>query len=167
MIKKKSSYKKFTSYLGLGAAALMLAITLNVLVMVYPGSSDAEESKPAASVTVFPLVAEYKPNVEVIISGAGYQPNQQLRLRIFLGGVVSDISYMVKPKPVANELGAFLSVWKLKREIGKKMLEPLPSVYTLAVVDEESRKTLATAPLAFCDPSAEKKSPACNLVGKP
>jgi len=49
---------------------------------------------------------------------------------------------------------------------GRKLLEPLPVVYTVAVVDEESRKTLCTAPLAFCDLKAEKKSPACNFIGK-
>lgn len=110
------------------------------------GTEAFAASKP--TVTISPAVVEYKPNVKVLISGSGFEPNQELKLHIFMGGVISNIGPLMKPKPVPNEFGAFASVWKLRREISKKLLQPLPMVYTLSVLDS-NYNVLCTAPLVF------------------
>lgn len=115
------------------------------------------------SVTVTPTVAEYKAGVHVLISGSGFEPKQKLKLFITMGGVSSGIHFLVKPEPVANDLGAFASVWTIGREISRKLIEPLPTVYTLAVEDKDGR-TLCTAPLLFCDPKAKEKPPECEFL---
>jgi hypothetical protein len=115
------------------------------------------------NVTVTPTVVEYKAGVEVLISGSGFETKQKLKLFITMGGVSSGIHFLVKPEPVANDLGAFASVWSLSREISGKLIEPLPTVYTLSVEDKDG-KTLCTAPLLFCDPKAKEKSPECQFL---
>jgi len=116
------------------------------------------------SLTISPAVVEYKRKVKVLIAGSGFQPKQEVGLRIELGGVMSDISYMVRPAAVTNEYGAFASVWELDPEIRSKMLKP--TVYTLRAVDADG-KILDSAPLVFCDAKAKKKIPACDLIATP
>ncbi|MFX0198029.1 MAG: hypothetical protein ACFFCW_18065 [Candidatus Hodarchaeota archaeon] len=127
----------------------------------------AGEAKAFASsmqnITVTPSVGEYKTGVKVLISGSGFEPKQKLKLFVNMSGVSSGIHFMVKPEPVPNELGAFASVWTLRREISKKLIKPLPMVYTIAVVDKDG-KTLCTAPLLFCDPTVKGEFPACIFV---
>ena len=114
------------------------------------------------SITVTPSVVEYKSGVSVLISGSGLAPKQKLKLFVFsMGGLPSGIHYMVKPQPLPNDFGAFASIWKPGREISRKLLEPLPMVYTLSVEDDKG-KTLCTTPLLFCDPKGKDKFP-CEL----
>jgi hypothetical protein len=117
----------------------------------------------APSITVSPNVAEHKPGAKLMICGSGFEPGQKLRLFITMGGIRSGIHFLVRPEPVPNGLGAFASVWTLKREISKKLIEPLPMVYTLAAQDKEGN-TLCTAPVLFCDPDAKEKAPACEFL---
>ena len=78
---------------------------------------------------------------DTALHGAG----KELGIRVMMGGVLSDISFLVKPQPIANEFGAFASVWSLNREIRRKLLKS-GTAYTLTIVDENG-DTLATAPL--------------------
>ena len=120
-----------------------------------------EEGMPewSKSLIVSPAVVSYGRGKKVLIAGAGFEPGQELSLYVEMGGVLSDISYLVKPAPVPNERGAFASVWTLEREIRHKLLEP--TYYTIRVVDEES-KTLRTAPFILCDVNAQKAHPVCK-----
>jgi len=62
----------------------------------------------------------------------------------------------VKPRPVANEFGAFASVWKLRgREFKRKLLKA-DTTYTLSVVDMDGN-TLGTAPLVIDKGKKKKK----------
>ena len=63
------------------------------------------------NITVAPAPVPYKKG-KVWISGSGFKPKQELGIRVMMGGVMSDISFLVKPRPIANEFGAFSSVWK-------------------------------------------------------
>lgn len=89
---------------------------------------------------ISPDSVEYKKGVEVTISGEGFEPKQEVGLNITMGEVLSDVSFMVKPRPIADEQGKFESVWKLNREIRRKLL--LPGSHTIEAVDKEG-KTLA------------------------
>jgi hypothetical protein len=90
----------------------------------------------------------------VRISGSGFEPKQEISLQIELGGVPSDVSYMMKPRPVANEFGAFSSEWLLDGEIQGKLLSP--TAYTLRAEDENG-SVLAHAPLVLVAAKKEAK----------
>lgn len=163
MNKKSNSYE-ITATRGI-LIGFVFILSLTLFGFLTLSNAEAETGTDQISqnsvpnVTVSPVVAEYKPGVQVLISGSGFEPKQKLRIFITMGGVSSGIHFMLKPEPVPNDLGAFASVWKLRREIAKKLIEPLPMVYTISVEDAEG-KTLCTAPLLFCDPKEKEKSPA-------
>jgi hypothetical protein len=106
------------------------------------------------NVTVAPAPVPYKKG-NVWISGSGFKPKQELGIRVMMGGVLSDISFLVKPRPIANEFGAFGSVWKLNREIRRKLLKA-NTAYTVTIVDDDGN-TVATAPLVFDKAKKKKK----------
>lgn len=117
----------------------------------------------APALNISPAVVEYKPKVKVLISGSGFRPDTAIGIRIYMDGAVTNIAYLIKPAPKTNELGAFAGIWTLNREISKKILKPLPMIYTIVAVDENA-KQIASAPLMLCDPKAEKKSPMCEFL---
>jgi len=129
------------------AAAFFLAILGNVAPI--PFLSNAEKSIAQAAgpeVTILPKKVEYKSRVQVFISGSGFKPKQELGLRITMGGVLSDVSYLVKPRPISNANGSFASIWTLNREIGRKLIK-LGS-HDLMVVDEDGNE-LAKGKISF------------------
>jgi len=145
-----------------------LALILGLAISGCAPMMTEETPKPAApaisagpSVTVSPPVVEYKRKATVLISGSGFQPKQEVGLRIEMGGVITDISYLLRPPATTNEFGAFAGVWVMDDEIRAKMLTP--TVYTLRAVDSDG-KVLASAPLVFCDPKAKKKAAACEMI---
>ena len=103
----------------------------------------------APALNISPAVVEYKPKAKVFISGSGFKPNTEIGLRIFMGGAITNIAYLVKPPVKINELGAFAGVWTLNQEISKKILEPI--AYTIMAVDSNA-KQLASAPLVLALP---------------
>jgi hypothetical protein len=105
-------------------------------------------------VAVSPTPVPYKRRVKVLIAGSGFKPKQELGIRVMMGGVLSDISFLVKPRPIVNEFGAFGSVWTLNREIRRKLVKA-NTAYTVTIVDEDGN-TLGTTPLVF-DKAAKKK----------
>ncbi len=113
-------------------------------------SSKAMMSK--AKVMISPSPVPYQRKVKVTISGSGFAPNQELELLMPIGGVPSDISAMVKPKPKTNAKGEFSTVWILNNEIRAKLLEP--TTYTLEVSNTDG-DVLAKTP--FVLKKVEKK----------
>jgi hypothetical protein len=107
------------------------------------------------NVTVAPAPVPYKRKTKVWISGSGFKPKQELGIRVMMGGVLSDISFLVKPRPIANEFGAFSSVWSLNREIRRKLVKA-NTAYTITIVDEDGN-TVGTAPLVFDKAKKKKK----------
>ncbi len=91
---------------------------------------------------------------KLLIAGSGFKPKQKLGIRLVMGGVLSDISFMVKPRPVANKYGAFASTWKLKGRYFKML--KAGSVRTVWIVDQDGN-TLATAPLVIDKKKKKKK----------
>ena len=165
---RKDLFERAAFYKPITYSLMILCLGASACGMAAPerkiegqGQIAAPENKP--KVTISPAVVEYKKGAKVLISGSGFQPKEELSLRIFMGGTVTEVTYLVKPEPVANEYGAFAGVWVLDEEISGKVLEP--KAYTITVL-EESGKILCTAPLVFCDPKAEgkKKSPVCDFM---
>ncbi len=138
---------------------LAAAFFLTLLGSVAPVAwlSGGEESVALAAgpeVTILPKQVEYKRRVPVFISGSGFKPKQELGLRITMGGVLSDVSYLVKPRPVPNANGSFATIWTLNREIRRKLLKL--GAHDLVVVDENGNE-LAKTKLTFKKARASKK----------
>ncbi len=110
--------------------------------------------KEQPTLFISPVPVPYQRKVSVTLSGSGYEPKQELSVKVDLGGVPSDISFMLRPRPVPNEFGAFSSVWLLDGEIGGKLLDP--TAYTVRIEDENGF-VLAHAPLVLEAPKKEKK----------
>ena len=113
----------------------------------------AEAAGP--NVTVSPAPVKPKKG-NILISGSGYKPKQELGIRVMMGGVLSDLSYLVKPRPIANEFGAFASTWGLRGREFKRGLLKAGTAYVITIVDEDGN-TLATAPLVFDKAKKKKK----------
>ena len=149
---------------GLALVFLISLISCTTSSHLKAGDKEGEAfSKNKPSIHITPMVAEYKSGVKVLIAGSGFEPAQKVKLFVNMGGVRSGIHFMVEPEPTPNEFGAFASIWTPNREIAKKLLEPLPTAYTLTVEDSNGI-VLCTGFLAFCDPKAEKQSPICPFA---
>jgi hypothetical protein len=151
MINKGNSRSRILSQSAL-AACLVLGAPVGENML---RSSQAEGGwvyvKESPRLVVSPLPIPYQRKTAVTIAGSGFEPKQEVSLHIELGGVPSEISFMVKPRPVANEFGAFSTEWILDNEIRTKLLSP--TAYTLRAEDENG-SVLAHAPFVF---AAEKK----------
>ena len=107
------------------------------------------------NVTVSPVPVKPKKG-KILISGSGFKPKQELGIQVMMGGVLSDISFLVKPRPIANEHGAFASTWGLRGREFKRGLLKAGTAYVITIVDEGGN-TLATAPLVFDKAKKKKK----------
>jgi hypothetical protein len=107
------------------------------------------------NVTVSPVPVKPKKG-KILISGSGFKPKQELGIQVMMGGVLSDISFLVKPRPIANEHGAFASTWGLRGREFKRGLLKAGTAYVITIVDEDGN-TLATAPLVFDKAKKKKK----------
>jgi hypothetical protein len=140
---------------GVVAIAFFLAVLGSGFSLPFSGESGVSVAIAGGPmVSVSPLPVKPKKG-KVSIAGSGFKPNQAIGIRIFMGGVLSDISYLVKPKvEKTNEFGAFGATWGLNREFKRKLLKA-GTTYEIAVVDEDGN-TLATAPF-MVDKAAKKK----------
>ena len=146
--------KKFRVVLGVSIAVVFFMTLLGGGSFLSPiGEVAIAEAEPNVSVSPAPV----KPKKgKILISGSGYKPKQELGIRVMMGGVLSDISFLVKPRPIANEYGAFGSTWKLKGREFKRGLLKAGTAYSITIVDGDGN-TLATAPLVFDKAKKKKK----------
>ncbi len=107
-----------------------------------------------AKAMVSPSPVPYQRKVKVTISGTGFAPNQDLELLIPIGGILSDISAMVKPKPKTDAKGSFSTVWILDNEIRAKLMQP--TTYTLEISNTDG-ETLAKVPFTLQKVETKKK----------
>jgi len=149
--------KNISTPMVLALGGLCLATTLGCSqgdMSVMKASSASVMGMSSAKVMVSPSPVPYQRKVKVTISGSGFAPNQELELLMPIGGVPSDISAMVKPKPKTDARGAFSTVWILDNEIRGKLLEP--TKYTLEVTNTDG-EILAKAPFVLEKVEAKKK----------
>ncbi len=146
--------KKLSAVLGMTVAAVFFMTLLGGGSFLSPfGEVAIAEAGPNVIVSPAPV----KPKKgKILIAGSGYKPKQELGIRVMMGGVLSDISFLVKPRPIANEYGAFASTWGLRGREFKRGLLKAGTVYTITIVDEDGN-TLATAPLVFDKGKKKKK----------
>lgn len=153
-----SQKKKFTrKAIVLGTLAALLSVGLlagGIFLRLPEAEGGWVYIKEQPSLVVSPFPVPYQRKTRVMIAGSGFEPKQEISLQIEMGGVPSDISFVVRPRPVANEFGAFSSEWIVDGEIGGKLLSP--TAYTLRAVDENGF-VLAHAPLVFVAAKKEEK----------
>ena len=113
-----------------------------------------------------PTVMVATPNVKmgskakITIVGTGFKPGQEVSLLFTtMDGVQADIGYALKPKPVANKIGAWATTWSCGRYIKKKLIKQ--GAYAITVADSEYN-ILAHAPVAFYKAKKAKKKKVAN-----
>ena len=138
---------------GITAVFFMMLLGSSVIMPGSSGNGEAIAGGPVVSVAPVPV----KPRKgKIAIAGSGFKPGQRIGIRVFMGGVLSDISYLVKPKvEKTNKFGAFGATWGLRGREFKRGLLKAGTTLTVSVVDEDGN-TLATAPLMI-DKAASKK----------
>ncbi len=138
------------------SAILVAAFFLSVLSSVAPlslgGVGESLAQAAGAKVTVLPKKVEYKAGM-VFISASGLKPNQEVGIRVMMGGVLSDVSYLVKPRPKTDANGTFATVWNLRREIRRKLLDMGKNGIT--IVDNDGNE-LAKGAIFFVKASSKK-----------
>ena len=146
--------KKFNAVLGIAVAAVFVLTLLGGGSFVSPfGKVAIAEAGPNVSVSPAPV----KPKKgKILIAGSGFKPKQELGIRVMMGGVLSDISFLVKPRPKTNAYGAFASTWKLKGREFKRGLLKAGTAYTVTIVNEDGN-TVASAPLVIDKGKKKKK----------
>jgi len=146
--------KKFSAILGIAVAAVFFLTLLGggSFLSLF-GKMAIAQAGPSVIVSPAPV----KPKKgKILIAGSGFKPKQELGIRVMMGGVLSDISFLVKPRPIVNEYGAFASTWKLRGREFKRGLLKAGTAYTITIVDEDGN-TLATAPLVIDKGKKKKK----------
>jgi len=121
------------------------------------GEKGAEEalSGPGPTVMAADPMVKMDKKATMSIVGTGFKPGQELSLLITTSdGVQSDIGHALKPSPVANEAGAWVTTWSCGAYIGKKLIKE--GAYTLMVTDSEYN-VLAHAPVAFYKAEEKKE----------
>ena len=95
---------------------LVVLIAVVVIAGLVAGTTIAagspDSSNPAPNVVVTTPVVALSSSATVTIMGSGYEPGQEVRLLVTsLDGAKADIGYALDPEPVANEVGAWATVW--------------------------------------------------------
>ncbi len=101
---------------GLARISGIVAIAFFLAVLGSSAAAQYQMSKPQVSVSP----EKVKGAGTLAISGSGFKANQKVAVMTMMGGVLSDISFLVKPKlKKADDQGAFTAKWKLKKRYGK------------------------------------------------
>ena len=92
-----------------------------------PGKGAAKEglavpSEPGPTVMAGTPVVKMSKKSTVVIMGTGFKPGQEVRILLSTwDGVRADIGYALKPEPVANKVGAWVTTFSRGR-FGRKQL---------------------------------------------
>ena len=128
---------------------LMLIVVLNLGLMACAASQVAPpaESGPVPSVIAQPASVPLDKKGKISLMGSGFESGQAVRLLFKAAdGITADIGYALKPEPVANERGAWTTVWSYGRFVKKKLIKE--GIYAIIVADTDYN-ILASAPLRF------------------
>ena len=90
---------------------------------------------------------------EVKVTASGLKAGQEVGLRLIMGGVLSDVSFLAKPNiEKADDKGMVNSVWKIRREL--RVLNN--GDHEIMLVDADGN-TLAKTMLTVAKPAKKKK----------
>jgi hypothetical protein len=114
----------------------------------------AQEGMASPAIVAANPLIKIEKNAKVVIIGSGFKPGQEIRILFKpLDGIYGDLGYALKPYPVPNKVGAFVTTWTCGRHLRKNIKE---SAYSLTVTTMDYM-VLAQTPIAFFKEKAEKK----------
>ena len=134
---------------GLGLVVVICLVGFLVGACAGPGK-EVSTKKQRASVIVATPSVELSKTATVALYGTGFAPKQEV-LFVFkdTGGVQTVISTdALKPAPVPNEAGAWVSVWNA----GQYMSLLKPGATIVIDVTDSNYKTLTQVPVHFSAP---------------
>jgi hypothetical protein len=113
---------------------------------------------PAPSIVMgTPLVKMDSKICKITVMGSGFKSGAAVNIILKTSdGVMSDVSPFLSPAPMANEVGAWATVFDASTFVGKKLMGQ--GVFTLQVTDADYN-TLANVPFGLYDPAAPDKWP--------
>lgn len=124
-----------------GMIAVIFIVGLVGCATTGPGSG------PSPKVIVVAPKVTLSKKATVTIKGTDFKPGQEVEILFTaVDGVQSDIGYALKPKPVADSTGTWVTTWKCGRFVSKKLIKA--GSYTLTVTDPDYNE-LARATVAF------------------
>ena len=143
-----------------GFIVAILTISFALYATLGADKSRAEEGPGVVSKSN-PTIMAATPNVKmdkktkITFLGTGFQPGEELNILLTTtDGVRSDIGYLLKPKPKANKIGAWVATWSCGRYISRKLVKE--GAYSITVTDS-AYNVLAHTPIAFYKAKAKKK----------
>ena len=144
-----------------GLWLLVVVCSVGLLVGACAGSKEEVKTAPAAKASPSVIVAtpsvELSKTSKVALYGTGFAPKQEV-LFVFkdTGGVQTVISTdALKPAPVPNEAGAWVSVWDAGQYISL-----LKGDATIVIdVTDSNYKTITQVPVFFAAPPKKKEEP--------
>jgi hypothetical protein len=140
-----------------GIIAVFVMVSLLGCTTMGIGKKGAKEglAQPGPTVMVATPNVKMSSKVKITIVGTGFKPGQEVSLVFTTAdGVQADIGYALKPKPVANKIGAWATTWSAGRYVKRKLVKE--GAYTITVTDSDYN-VLAHAPVAFYKKKAKKK----------
>lgn len=129
-----------------GLVAVMLVF--GVVLCNYVGSRESLAADSGLGPTVVATsMVKISKKAEVVIMGAGFVPNHEIRILFTTkDGLITDIKYSLKPQPVADKRGAWVTTWTCGRFITKKLIKE--GVYIITAADGDYNP-LSHAPVFF------------------
>ena len=130
----------------------VLAVCLIGCSTIGPGKGGAQEGLAAKrelgrKVVVATPYVKMSKKATVVIMGTGFTPGQEIRLLFTtMDGVLNEIGVHLKPAPVTNKVGAWVTTWSCGRFIRKKLIKE--GAYVITVSDSKYN-VLGHAPVAF------------------
>ena len=140
-----------------GLMAVIVVVGLVGCATMGVGEKGAEEGlvQPGPTVMVATPMVKMDKKAKVSIVGTGFKPGQEVSLLFTTAdGVQADVGYALKPKPVANKTGAWVTTWSCGRYIARKLVKE--GAYTITVTDSDYN-VLAHAPVAFYKAKKKKE----------
>ena len=113
------------------------------------------QTQPGPAIVVANPMIKITMDAKVVIIGSGFKPGQEIRILFKpLDGIFGDIGYALKPDPVPNKVGAFVTTWTCGRHLNKNIKE---SAYNLTVTTMEYEFLAQTPKAFFKEKPPEKK----------
>ena len=126
---------------------LIVVLTLGLMACAANQVAPPAEPGPVPSVIAQPESVPLDKKGKITFIGSGFESGQAVRLLFKAAdGITADIGYALKPEPVANERGAWSTVWSYGRFVSKKLIKE--GVYAIVVTNTDYN-ILTSAPIDF------------------
>ncbi len=131
---------------------LIAVMFLVVFLTTIGGAQEIRPPEPAVAVAN-PMIKIIK-DTKAVIMGSGFKAGQEIRILFMpLDGVITDIGFALKPYPVPNKHGNWVTTWSCDDQLKLDIAEGPYSI----VVSTMDFVPLAQTPVAFYKEKEEKK----------